>query len=396
MIDPTPDGPSATGARPRPAGLSGSRRRVAILVLGGGGLLAAAVSVAFWLYWSTRVSTDDAQVEGNIVPISARVGGTVKEVLVEDNQAVDAGAILVRLDPADYEVAVRRAEADAANAGADAAAARTSVPITSTTTASEVQTARAAFDAATKEVEAARARLAEAEANRDKASSDLDRYKTLIGKDEISRQQYDAAVTGDAAARAAVDAASAALAAAQSHVAQAQAQVRAADTAGEQVKVAGARADAAEALLRKKEADLAQARLNLAYATVTAPVAGIVSRKSVQPGQVVQAGQPLVALVPLDRIWVVANFKEGQLRRMRPGQPATVYVDAYGRRYAGHVDSIGGATAAKFSLLPPENATGNFIKVVQRVPVKIVLEEGQDPEHLLRPGMSVVPIVRLR
>ncbi len=398
MTEPTP-GTSAGPGTPRTApriGLPAGRRRLAVALLGGGGVVAAVVAVAFWIHWSARVSTDDAQIEGNIVPISARVGGTVKEVLFEDNQAVQAGAVLVKLDPADYEVAVRKAEGDLANAEADAAAASTSVPITSTTTASQLQTARAALAAEKKEVEAARARLTQSEADRDKASSDLARYKKLIEKDEISQQQFDTAVTSDAAARAAVDAASAALAAAEIAVTRAEAQVRAAETAGEQVKVATARADAADGLARKRQAELAQARLNLGYTTVTAPAAGIVNRKSVQPGQVIQAGQPLAALVPLDRIWVVANFKEGQLRRMRPGQPATVYVDAYGRSYYGHVDSIGGATAAKFSLLPPENATGNFIKVVQRVPVKIVLEKDQDPEHLLRPGMSVVPTVLVR
>jgi membrane fusion protein (multidrug efflux system) len=391
-----PSAASGTPASPSGPGLTPRRRRLAITVIGGGALVAAALGLTFWFYWSARVSTDDAQIEGNIVPIGTRVGGTVREVLVDDNQAVEAGAVLARIDPADYEVAVRRAEAELANARATASAARTSVPITSTTASSRLQTAQAALAAAKKNVDAATARLAEAQANQDRASADLARYRQLIEKDEISAQQFDTAVTSETAARATVDAARAALAAAGSQVARGEAEVRAAETGTEQVDVARARAEAAEAVAQKNEAALAQARLNLGYTTIAAPVAGIVSRKSVQPGQVIQAGQPLLALVPLDRIWVVANFKESQLRRMRPGQAAEVYVDAYARTYRGHVDSIGGATAAKFSLLPPENATGNFVKVVQRVPVKIVLEKDQDPDHLLRPGMSVVPTVVVR
>lgn len=388
----SPDNPQAPPAR----GVSPRNRRIATLVLAGGAVVAA--SGAGWLWWHTRFheSTDDAQIEADIAMISARVRGTVKDVAVADNQLVAAGDVLMRLDPTDFEVALRRAEAEAADARAAAIAARASVPITTTTSAGQVDTASAAVAAAQQEVEGAQARLDEAEANLKRASSDLSRYRLLIEKDEISRQQFDAAVSTEAAARAARGAAQAALAEVRSHVVQAGAQLRTAGTGTDQIAVARAKADAADAAGRKAEATVEQARLDLEYATVKAPTAGVVSKKGAQPGQTVLAGQQIFAIVPLDRIWVVANFKESQLRLMRPGQPVVVHVDAYGRDYKGRVESIGGATAGKFSLFPPENATGNFVKVVQRVPVKIVLDLGQDPDHLLRPGMSVVPTVRVR
>jgi membrane fusion protein (multidrug efflux system) len=386
-------GPAASGQR---RGLNSRHVRIARVVVPGGALIVVVVTLGFWLHGRVRETTDDAQIEGNIVPIAARVGGTVKDVLVDDNQQVAVNAMLVRIDPSDYDVAARKAEAELADARARALAARTAIPITETSTASQLANARAALAASAQEVDAAKARFTEARANHERAASDLERYRRLVEKDEISRQQFDTAVAAETAARSSVESAEAMLSAANSHVAQAEAELRNAGTAGDQVEVSRARAAAAEAVAAKFQAALDQARLNLGYVELRAPVAGIVSRKSVQPGQVIQAGQPLLALVPLDRIWVVANYKEGQLRRMRPGQPASVYVDAYARTYRGHVESIGGATAAKFSLLPPENATGNFVKVVQRVPVKIVLEKDQDPEHLLRPGMSVVPTVLTR
>jgi membrane fusion protein (multidrug efflux system) len=355
-----------------------------ILVIGG---------VLTWHHYSVRESTDDAQIEADIIPISARVGGTVKAVHVDDNQPVEAGTVLVELDPTDYEVALRRAEAELANAVANSSAARTNVPIASTTTSSQLQTAGANLGSSQKQVEAAEARLREAQANYTKAAKDLARYKQLVERDEIPRQQYDAAVATEQAARASVDSARAAVASAQSQVAQAEAQVREASTAPQQLAVSRAKAGSAVADVQKNQTAVEQARLNLSYTIIRAPSSGIVDKKSVQPGQIIQAGQPLFALVPFERMWVVANFKETQLKKMRVNQPATIHVDAYGRDYKGHVDSFGGATAARFSLLPPENATGNYVKVVQRVPVKIVFDAGQDPEHLLRPGMSVQPTV---
>lgn len=349
--------------------------------------------VFVWHYYSVRESTDDAQVDGHITPISARVGGTVISINFKDNQHVEAGAVLVQLDPKDYQVAVDRAKAELADAQAAAAAARTSVPIAHTSTVTGIDAARANLVAAQREVEAANARLRESQANADKVAKDLERFKQLITKDEVSRQQYDAAVAADQAARATVDASSAAVATAQSHVVQAQAAVQSAETGPQQVRVTEAKAGSAQAAVEKAQANLAQAELNLQYCTVRAPEAGEVSKRSVEIGQTIQPGQPLAALVNLANIFITANFKETQLQNMHPGQAATISVDAFGKDLKGHIDSIGGATGARFSLLPADNATGNYVKVVQRVPVKIVLDPGEDPNHRLRPGMSVTPTV---
>ena len=377
--------------------------------------------------WSTsgRESTDDAQVDAHVTQLAARVGGTVTKVAVDDNQLVEAGTLLVQLDPSDYQVAVDKARAELADAEATALAAQSGVPITSTTAASNVTTARggvaqaqSGVAAAEKEVEAARARLVsaqarlrESEANAAKSARDVDRLRGLLAKDEVSQQMFDATSATAEAQKAAVDSvrsqvaeAEAGIRVAESKLAQAHAgeeqahaEMRTAQTGPSQVAATKARASAAEAKARQMRAALAQAELNLQYATVKAPVRGIVSKKGINTGQVVQAGQPLLAIVQIDDVWVTANYKETQLKEMRPGQRAVVSVDAYGGRdYKGKVDSIAGATGARFSLLPPENATGNFVKVVQRVPVKIVLDPGQDPEHLLRPGMSVTPTVFLK
>ncbi len=346
-----------------------------------------------WQYFSVRESTDDAQVDGHITPISARVGGTVIKINFNDNQQVTAGAVLVELDPRDYEVAVQKAKADLADAEAAASAARTNVPITNVSSGSNLATAQANLNAAHREVEASNARLREAQANYDKVAKDLERMKQLVAKDEVSRQQYDAAVAGEQAARATVDASQAAVATAQSHVIQAEAAVRNAQTGPQQVRVTEARASAADAAVQRAQAALAQAELNLQYTKVRAAGDGVVSKRSVEVGQVVQPGQPLAALVDLSDIYITANFKETQLKHMQPGQPAKISVDAFGRDFNGHVDSIGGATGSRFSLLPADNATGNYVKVVQRVPVKIVLDKGEDKGHILRPGMSVVPTV---
>jgi membrane fusion protein, multidrug efflux system len=386
---------------------------VIVLVLG--------IGLWFWLT-AGRESTDDAQTEAHVVQISARVGGTVTKVLVNDNQTVEAGAVLVEIDPRDYQIAVDRAKADLADAQASAMAAAANVSVTSTSATSNVTTAtggvsqsRAGIeeaergvDGARGQLEAARSSVRQAEANANKAARDVERFKALLAKDEISQQQYDTAVSTSDAQHAAVDAAKGQLAAAdaglraaqsrlmQSHVAeeQAQAALRSAQTAPQQISVIRARATAAEAHAQQMKAQLAQAELNLEYTKVKAPTAGLVSRKSVEAGQIIQTGQPLMAIIPLNDVWVVANFKETQLQNMRPGQKVTVKVDAIGgKEFTGKVDSIAGATGARFSLLPPENATGNFVKVVQRVPVKIVLDPNQDPEHLLRPGLSAEPTV---
>jgi membrane fusion protein (multidrug efflux system) len=357
----------------------------------------AVVGAVAWWYLSGRVSTDDAQVDGHVTPIAARVGGTVLEVFVEDNQRVALDEVLVRLDPTDYEVAVARSEADLAAAEAALAAARFSVPITSTTTTSRVNAAdagvaraHAGAEGAAARLEAAEARLREAKANSTRYARDLERMRELVAKDEVAQQQVDSAEAAAIAADATVDAASSAireaghaLEQARNMIIEADAELEAARTAPGQVAVTRSQAEAAAARLEQAQAALRQARLNLSYATVRAPSAGVVSKKSAEPGQIVGPGQPLLALVDTDDIWVTANFKETQLRHVRPGQQVSVKVDAYGRRYSGRVESIAAATGARFSLLPPENASGNYVKVVQRVPVKIVLDEGQDPEHLL-------------
>jgi len=390
-----------------------------------GALLLFVIAIAIWV-WATagRESTDDAQVDAHVTQIAARVPGTVANVLVHDNQQVDAGAVLIELDPRDYQVAVDKARAELADAEATAVAAQSTVPITSTAATSNVLTARggvmqaqSGVTASEKEIEAARARLItaqarlrEAEANAAKASRDVERLRGLLAKDEISRQQFDNATAAAQAQTAAADSARSQVAEAeagirvaesklvQAHAGeqQAHAELQSAQTAPSQITATKARASSAEARVMQARANLAQAELNLQYATVKAPVRGVVSRKGINVGQVVQSGQPLLAIVQLDDVWVTANFKETQLKEVRPGQRAKVKVDAFGRDYTGKVDSISGATGARFSLLPPENATGNFVKVVQRVPVKIVLDAGQDAEHLLRPGMSVTPTVHLK
>jgi membrane fusion protein (multidrug efflux system) len=352
--------------------------------------------VLIWRYYSVRETTDDAQMDGHIDPVSARVSGTVLRVLADDNQLVKAGDLLAELDPRDYEVAVQRARADLADALANSAAASVGVPLTSTTSSGQLAAANAGLEAAKREIDAATARVQEAQANYTKVAADLKRMTQLVQKDEISQQQYDAAVAAESSARATLEATRAAVASAQGRAAQAQAQAESAHTVPQQVRVMRDRAGAASAEVEKYRAALAQAELNLQYTKITASVSGIVSKRNVEPGQVVQAGQPLFAIVNLDDTWVTANFKENQLKNMRPGQRVKVQVDAYGREYDGVIESIGGATGARFSLLPPENATGNYVKVVQRIPVRIRINKGQDPDHMLRPGMSVVPTVFIK
>lgn len=354
-------------------------------------LIAGAVFV--WHYYSVRESTDDAQIDGHIDPISARLTGTAIRVLHDDNDVVKAGEVLVELDPKDYQVALERAKADLASAEANAVAANVGVPLTTTTSSSQLAAADAGVLSAQKEIQASQARVQEAQANYTKLAADLKRMEMLVQKDEVSRQQYDASVAAAASAKATLDAANAAVASSESKLAQAKAQADAAHTVPEQIKMTRAKAGAATADVQRAQAAVDQAELNLQYTKIVAPVDGVLSKRNVEPGQVVQAGQPLFSIVNLDDIWVTANFKETQLRSMRPGQKAEISVDAYGRSYRGTVESIAGASGARFSLLPPENATGNYVKVVQRIPVRIRIDKGQDPNRELRPGMSVVPTV---
>jgi membrane fusion protein (multidrug efflux system) len=388
-------------------------------------VVAGIVAGSGWL-WATGggESTDDAQVDGHLAQVAARVGGTVQRVAVTENQLVEAGAILIEIDPQDYQVARERAAAELADAEAAAEAARTNVPITSTTAESAVQTAlgtveqtRSGIGAAEKEIDAARARLTTSQARQREADvtaanavRDVERFRMLLAKDEVSQQQFDATAARAEAARAAADSsqsqateaehgiaiAESRLRVARAEELRAQAQLTATSTAPQQVVAVKARAQSADARVEQARAALRQADLNLHYVTVRAPMTGIVSRKSVELGQVIQSGQSLMTIVPLDDVWITANFKETQLTNIRAGQPATIAVDAYGKTFTGHVDSIAAATGARFSLLPPENATGNYVKVVQRVPVKLVLESGQDLQHLLRPGLSVTASVHPR
>jgi membrane fusion protein, multidrug efflux system len=373
-------------------------------------ILLAVVGFFLWRYFSSYESTDDAQIDGHVNSISARVAGHVLKLNFQDNQYVKAGTVLVEIDPTDYQVAVDRAQADYNDAKATADAANVDVPITSENTTSQLSSAgadvlnaQAGIKGAKQQFAAARANLAEAEANNVKAQNDLERYKQLVDKQEISQQQYDQAVAaakaseaGVEAARASADAAESQVTQAQGRLVQAQATQRSAATAPKQMAVIRARAGSALAAADRKKADLDQALLNLQYTKIIAPVDGVVSDRTVEVGQNVQPGQELLKIIPLADIWVTANFKETQLREMKAGQRATIEVDATGKKYKGHVDSIAGASGARFSLLPPENATGNYVKVVQRIPVKIILEKGENQQHELRPGMSVVPKVWVR
>jgi membrane fusion protein, multidrug efflux system len=395
-------------------------KRVRILA---GVVIIAIIAIGGW-WWGTsgHESTDDAQVDAHVTPIAARVGGTVKSVAVAENQEVEAGTVLVEIDRRDFELDLERRRAELTDAQAAAIAARVGVPITSTTATGQVSSARGgveqadvtvreaeqSIDTAKARLITAQARLREAQTTANRTARDVERFKPLLARDEIPQQQFDAAVAAADQAAAALDSAQAQVVEAELavHVAEnrltharvgrqtAAAQLSTAQTAPDQIAASKARADAADARVRQAQAIVQQAELTLEYATVKAAAKGVVSKKSVEPGQIVQPGQPLMALIPLDRIWITANFKETQLEHMRVGQRVVVEVDAYGgREFNGRVESLAPATGARFSLLPPDNATGNYVKIVQRVPVRITLDAGQDPEHLLRPGMSVVPTV---
>ena len=397
-------GPGRAPARRAKPGM-----RIVLVALG---LAVVALSVLLYRHFVAWESTDDAQIDGYIYPVNSRIPGYVTRVTVDDNQYVEAGTVLVQLDPKDYEVAVANAKATLANDRANAAALLTTVPITSVNTSSQLSSAQADVEnaaaglvAAQRGFDAAQASLRQAEANDLKTQDDVTRYKPLAAKDEIPQQRYTQAVESQKATAAAVEAARASAAAAEqtvtqarARVAQAQAQLQYAQTRPQQISVQRSRAQAAEAESQRATAVLEQAQLDLQYTTIVAPVNGIVGQRSVQPSQNVSPGQQLMTVVPLEsqNIWVTANFKETQLKYMRPGQPVKISVDTYGRDYDGHVLNIAGASGARYSLLPPENATGNYVKVVQRIPVKILFEGGQDPQHLLRPGMSVEPNVKVK
>ena len=380
------------------------------LILAG---LVILVAVFFlWRYLASYESTDDAQIDGHVNSVSARISGYVLKLNVEDNQYVEKGTVLVEIDPADLEGAAAEARAQYADAQAQASAAGINVPITDVSTASQVSGAQggvsgaqAGISAAREQFEKAKSQVAEADANNTKAQNDLLRYKLLIDKQEISQQQYDQAVDSAQAAaatlqaaRANADAYAAQIKQAQSKLEQADADLRNAGNRTHMMRVIRARALSAQAIAQQKKVALEQAELNLSYTKIMAPVSGVVSNRTVEVGQNVQPGQEMMKVIPLGEgdLWVTANFKETQLKKMKPGLPADIAVDANGKTYKGHVDSIAGASGARFSLLPPENATGNYVKVVQRIPVKIVFEPDETKGHELRPGMSVVPKVWIK
>jgi membrane fusion protein (multidrug efflux system) len=393
-------------ARLRRFSRSKLRRPVVLVPLA---LLVIAGGIFAWRYFATHASTDDAQVDVHLYPVSARISGYVIKVNVDDNQYVEQGTCLVEIDPRDYEVAVDKARADLESAEATAKSLNITVPITSVNTSSQlssassdVENATAGIVAAEKQLDAVHAQLQQAQANDVKAQDDLQRYKLLVENLNVSEQTYDqalatarASTAGVAGARANELAAQQAVRQAKDRLAQAQANHRAAQTGPQQVASSNARALAALADVQQKRAALEQAQLNLQYTKIFAPVSGSVN-KTVVVGLNVQPGQQLLTVVPLQEVWVTANFKETQLKGMKPGQRAIIDVDFNGKRYKGHVDSIAGATGPLFSLLPPENATGNFVKIVQRIPVKIILDRGENPDLRLRPGMNVVPTVYLQ
>jgi membrane fusion protein, multidrug efflux system len=387
------------------------------LLLAGGAIVLAAAGAGAYLHFRDRVSTDDAQVDAHIAPIAARISGAVSEVLVDDNQRVKAGQALLRIDPRDYQAKVDQARAALAAAESQARAARVGVPLATETTASNTSAADAQLAAyladhqraqvdydrsASSELAYARADVESKRATSERAQADLERMKPLVSKDEISKQQFDAYI---AAARVAesdlkasqeklanaqkqAEGSQAALAASQARVEQARASVAQAKANIKQVDISSAQAGTASAAVLQARANLETAELELSYTTVVAPIDGVVTKKNVQLGQIIQPGQSVLTIVPLQNVWVTANFKETDLAGVRPGQRAEVHVDMYGRSFGGHLDSIAGATGTKLSLLPPENATGNYVKIVQRIPVKIILDQVPDG-FVFRPGMNV-------
>jgi membrane fusion protein (multidrug efflux system) len=386
-----------------------SRRKGLVVVV-----VLVLILVAAGLWWRSTFTedTDDAQINGHLIQISSRIAGQVIKVDVEENQVVKAGDEIAELDPRDFEVAVENAQAALASAQANAAAANVNVPLTTINTGSnlssagaDVSGAHAAVQQAQRQLEAAHARVVQAEANNVKSQADLERYRPLVAKDVISKQQFDAAVAAADAAQASVadahateQAASDGVRVARDKEAQAQAMLTYAKTGPQQVAAENARARQALAQVQQAHAQLDQAKLNLSYTKIVAPVAGIITRKSVEINQNVSVGQNMLTLVSLDDLWVTANFKETQLKHMHSGQAVEIAVDATGKTYDGRVTQIGGATGSVLSLFPPENATGNYVKVVQRIPVRVDFTDlkDEDSNRLLRPGLSVEPKVRVK
>lgn len=394
-----------TETAPRPKWLA---RAMAGIVLSG----AIAAGTMFWLDARHYESTDDAQVDGHFAALSTRIEGTIVWVNpnAENDHTVKAGDLLLQLDPRDTEVALERARANLKMRQSQARGALLEVPITSASVFNQLRAAEAAREEALAAVQTAQADLAGAqhrleqdEAVAGRAERDRVRYQSLVEKREISRSAYDARETDAISAAQAVETDRAAIAGDQrkivqagSLVAQREAQVDAARTAPQQLQTARANSETAQAGIDQALAEVHTAELNLSYTKIYAPVGGVVGHKTVELGHRVQPGQTLLTIVPVDDIWITANFKETQLRHMRAGQPVTIHVDSFDRDYRGVVEDLAGAAGPLFSLFPPENATGNYVKIVQRFPVRVRIGKGQDPEHNLRPGMSVEAKVRVQ
>ena len=385
-----------------------SKRVLAIALVG----VAMIGCSGFWLHARHFESTDDAQVDGHFAQLSTRVTGTVTYVnpLVENDRFVSAGTLLLELDPRDYEAELEHAKATLETKEARFHAAELQVPITDASAFSQLHLAEAAKQEAVASVAAAEADLTSAQhrvqqdqAVADRAERDRVRYAALVEKREISRSYYDARETDATASAQTLDSDRAAVAAEEQKIAQArsmvvqrEAQVANARTAPQQASDARAQLESAKGELDQARADVRTAELNLSYTKIYAPVSGVVGHKTVEMGHRVEPGQTLLTVVPVDDVWITANFKEIQLRRMTPGQPVNIHVDTFGRNYKGTIENMAGASGPLFSLFPPENASGNYVKIVQRFPIRIHIDQGQDPQHELRPGMSVEARVRVR
>jgi membrane fusion protein (multidrug efflux system) len=366
--------------------------------------------IAWWLYSRTYESTDDAQINGHLNAIASRVAGTVKAVYVENEQPVKAGQTLVDLDPSDYEVLVAQARADYEQAIAQAAAEGPNVPITLTSNRATVDTdveqvinAEAAIASAQRDYDSNSAKLRQAEANNRKAQSDLVRYKKLVDQGEISLSDYDQYVASAGADEAADEASRYAAASSEQIVEEKKASLRQQQTKHfedkanlpRQITIHKATVDSRKANVDSAKAQLDTALLNLSYCHILAPVDGIASQRSAEIGGRVSQGQQLIVVVQIDNVWTTANFKETQLRKMHIGQRVTIEADSLDESFDGEVEYMPAATGDRSSLFPPENATGNYVKIVQRLPVRIRFKPNQRDLDKLRPGMSVEPKVHL-
>jgi len=407
-VEDTPITTSSEEHQETPTKLKVSRKQL----LWGALAVSLIAGVCYWLYARHYEATDDAQVDGHFAQLSTRITGTVTYVnpLVENDRYVTAGTLLLELDPRDYEADLEHAKATLETKEAATSAAKLQVPITRASAFSQLQMAEAAREQALESVAAAQADLTSAEARvqqdeavAGKAERDRIRYAALVEKREISRSFYDARATDATATAQTLSSDRAAMTAAQQRVAEAkslvterEAQVSGARTAPQQYSDAVAHESSAQGELDQARADVHTAELNLSYTKIYAPVSGVVGHKTVELGHRIQPGQSLLTVVPIDDIWITANFKETQLRRMHPGQPVIIHVDTYGRDYKGTVEDMAGASGPLYSLFPPENASGNYVKIVQRFPIRIHIDKGENPNHDLRPGMSVEATVRVR